>query len=286
MKLSVSVVTFQEIDFIRQSLESVLQQQTNFPFEVIVGDDASTDGTQDILREIAAQYPDKVTLLIAPENYGDYGLSNFMSTIDNCRGEYLAFLDGDDYFSCADKLQRQVDFLDAHPECNMCAHRLVHLHDDGRRELSTLPASCEGNDSGIVETVHEIGEYLFENFSPKAATVVRRSAIDDLPDWYRTTRIASADWVFNVLASRAGKIGYINDVMAVHRKRDGGLTAFYGARRMLSDKLIALETLKEYFPDHQKEVVAATRRVRWKLRVSRLGPLVYKYVRRVNKTKA
>ena len=110
MKLSVSIVTYQQEAFIRQALSSVLAQQTDFPFEVIVGDDASRDGTRDILREMQAQAPDKVRLLLADKNYGDSGLSNFMATVDASQCDYIAFLDGDDYWTTPHKLQRQVDF--------------------------------------------------------------------------------------------------------------------------------------------------------------------------------
>ena len=276
MKLSVSLVTFQELDYVQQALEGALRQKTNFPFEIIVGDDASTDGSQDILRQMAADNPEQIKLLLASENYGDYGLSNFMSTIDNCTGEYVAFLDGDDYWTSPDKLQRQVDFLDAHPECALCAHRVVHASDDGVQELSALPLGSKN-----VESVHDVGELLIENFAPKISTVARRDAIDTVPDWYRTTRVASADWVFNVLVSRHGKIGYIDEVMAVHRKRVGSLTAFYGTSRLLVDKLSALEVLSEYLPDHGQSLEIAANRIRWKLRVSRMGPKAYKYARRL-----
>ncbi|OWK18875.1 hypothetical protein AJ88_03055 [Mesorhizobium amorphae CCBAU 01583] len=91
MKLSVSVVTFQQVDYIRQAVESTLRQETRFPIEVIVGDDASTDGTLEVLEDIHAGAPDRVKLLRAKSNYGDFGLSNVMATIDAAQGEYVAF---------------------------------------------------------------------------------------------------------------------------------------------------------------------------------------------------
>lgn len=273
MKLCVSVVTFQEVDYIRQTLESVLRQKTNFPFEVVVGDDASTDGTQAVLEDIRAQWPNQVRLLLHDKNYGDYGLSNFMSTVDACRGEYVAFLDGDDFWTATDKLQRQVDFLDAHPECSICGHRIEHVSDNGYREPSRRPA--RGN------RVYDIDELLIDNFVHKISTVARRNAIAALPDWYRTTGIASGDWVFNVLIGRTGRVGYVDEVMAVHRLRSGGLTMDYGMPRMLADRLKAFEALRPYFPQNKMALVRAERRVRWKLRIARLGPGVYEFARRL-----
>ncbi|MGI9296254.1 MAG: glycosyltransferase family 2 protein, partial [Pseudomonadales bacterium] len=273
LKLSVSVVAFQQVDYIRQALESVLAQKTEFPFEVIVGDDASTDGTRDVLEDIRSQWPDQVQLLLHDHNLGDDGLSNFMATVDACRGEYIAFLDGDDFWSAADKLQRQIDFLDAHPECAICGHRIEHVSDNGHRELSRRPARGS--------RTYDIGELLIDNFAHKISTVARRSAIAALPDWYRTNDIASGDWVFNVLVGRTGQVGFVDDVMAIHRLRAGNLTLGYGMPRMLADRLKAFETLRPYFPNHKSALAKGERRVRWKMRISRLGLGPYELARRL-----
>lgn len=273
MKLSVSIVTFQEVAYIRQTLHSVLQQKTNFPFEVVVGDDASTDGTRQVLEDIRAQWPDRVRLLLPEDNYGDYGLSNFMATVDACRGDYVAFLDGDDFWTSTDKLQRQVDFLDAHPECALCGHRIEHVSDDGNHERSRRPA--RGN------RMYDIDELLIDNFVHKISTVARRNAIAELPDWYRTTSIASADWVFNVLIGRGGRVGFVDEVMAIHRERLGSLSFQYGMPRMLSDRLLAFNELRPYFPNHKKALLKAEQRIRWKLRIARLGPRPYEVAKRL-----
>ena len=273
MKLSVSIVTYQEVDYIRQTLESVLQQKTEFAFEVVVGDDASTDGTREILEDIRAQWPDQVRLLLPEKNYGDFGLSNFMATLDACRGEYVAFLDGDDFWTSNAKLQRQVDFLDAHPECALCGHRIDHVSDNGDVERSRRPAPGD--------RVYPIDALLLDNFVHKISTVARRSAIATLPDWYRTTRIASADWVFNVLVGRGGQVGFVDETMAVHRLRYGNLSQQYGMTRMLGDRIEAFDQLQPYFPRRGKTLRRAQRRVRWKLRIARLGPRAYDFARRI-----
>lgn len=278
VRLSVSIVTYQQADYVRQALDSVLLQRTDFPIEIVVGDDASTDGTREVLRDIAAEHPHRVRLLLHERNLGDRGLSNFMSTVEASRGEYIAFLDGDDYWTDPYKLQRQVDFLDAHPECALCAHRVVHLWDDGSTELSIRPFFHDAQEA----SVHDVGELMVENFAPKISTVVRQRTVSELPDWYRHTRIASADWLFNVLAGRLGRIGYFSETMAMHRKRADNLTAFYGAQRMLSDKLAALEQLRPLFPDHSIPLQEAGKRLRWKRRFARLGPRAYGLVRRLN----
>lgn len=273
-KLSVSIVTFQEVEYIRQALNSVLLQQTDFPMEIIVGDDASTDGTRRVLQEMQRQHPEKIQLLLPDKNHGDFGLSNFMSTIDACNGEYIAFLDGDDYWTDPGKLQRQVDFLDKHSECALCCHRVKHLSDNGLIELSVRPT--------IKKDIYDVGALLTQNFAPKVSTVVRRSVIKQLPPWYRTTKIASADWVFNILAGRCGKIGFIDTPMAVHRRRGNSLSAAYGAEKMLLDKLEAFNELRPYFPQHDQAFTRAEQLLRWKLRVASFGPNAYQVVRRLH----
>ena len=188
MKVSVSIVTFQQEAFIEQAVRSALDQVTDFDFEVIVGDDASTDGTTDILRRLQAEHPERLRLLIADQNYGDRGLSNVMATIDAARGEMIAFLDGDDYWTRTDKLQRQVDFMEANPDCALCVHRSLHLLD--RDESFESPRVARR------DTCLPVSRLLVSNFAEKIATVVRRSAVEHVPEWYRTTDAISADWVF------------------------------------------------------------------------------------------
>ena len=240
MKLSVSIVTFQQEEFVEQAVRSALDQVTDFDFEVVVGDDASTDGTRDILRRLKSEYPDKLQLLLHDTNFGDRGLSNVMSTIDAAKGDYIAFLDGDDYWTSMDKLQRQVDFLEAHPDCALCAHRSVHLLDDGQL-LSPRPV--------VGDTCLPVTRLLTSNFAEKIATVVRRSAVDHVPEWYRTTDAISADWVFNVLAGcHTGVVGYLDEVMAAHRLHSDSLSVQQGADRMLRDKLQSLRLVRPYLP--------------------------------------
>lgn len=270
MKLSVSIVTFQQVDYIRQAVESTLQQETRFPIEVIVGDDASTDGTLEVLEDIHAGAPDRVKLLRAKSNYGDFGLSNVMATIDSAQGEYVAFLDGDDYWTDRFKLQRQVEFMDAHPECAISAHRVEHVCEDGTRQLSVRP--------GVGDAVYDIDRLLNVNFTPKSATMVRKAALDALPGWYRTTTVASAAWLLNVLTARGGKIGFIDDVMAAHRIHRDSVTLLYGTRRMLADKLAALEMLRPYFPQQEEALLRAERRIRRRLRMLDLSPHGYAFL--------
>ncbi|MEM6399437.1 MAG: glycosyltransferase family 2 protein, partial [Cyanobacteria bacterium P01_D01_bin.116] len=113
--VSVSLVTFNHEKFIAQAIESVLLQEVDFSYEIIIGEDFSSDKTREIVIEYQKQYPDIIRLILPEENLGYYGQKIFVQTLQACRGKYIALLDGDDYWTTPNKLQQQVDFLDNHP---------------------------------------------------------------------------------------------------------------------------------------------------------------------------
>ncbi len=123
-KLSVIFITYNHEEYVERALRSVLMQQTDFDFEVVVGEDCSTDSTREIVSAIADEYPEgKVRLLFREHNLGP--TRNVYETTMACKGRYLAYLEGDDYWTDENKLQRQVDFLDKHPEYIGVTHDMV-----------------------------------------------------------------------------------------------------------------------------------------------------------------
>ena len=130
IKLSVIFITYNHEKYVEKALRSVCEQVTDFNYEVVVGEDCSTDSTRDILRKVAAEYPDKVRLLFREKNFGRPTL-NVYNTTKECKGEYLAYLEGDDYWTDDHKLQKQVDFLDEHPEYIACTHGCMMIDENG-----------------------------------------------------------------------------------------------------------------------------------------------------------
>jgi glycosyltransferase involved in cell wall biosynthesis len=122
IKVSVCVVTYNQVGYIEQCLLSLINQVTNFDFEVIVGDDQSTDGTSDVVRRVAKQYPHIVKAVVHERNVGI--TENYLHVHAMARGIYIAHLDGDDY-ALPGKLQAQSDFLDANPDYNIVWHRML-----------------------------------------------------------------------------------------------------------------------------------------------------------------
>ncbi len=133
-KVSVLVITYNHERYIKAALEGVFAQETTFPIEVVISDDASTDGTRSIVGEFAARYPDQVRLSFREKNCGDGGNENFLLGLEMCRGEYIATLDGDDYWTDIGKLQRQADLLDARSDYPLYFHNCKVEYENGDRE--------------------------------------------------------------------------------------------------------------------------------------------------------
>jgi glycosyltransferase involved in cell wall biosynthesis len=129
MVLSIGVLTYNHVFFIRQCLESILTQRVSFDYEIVVGDDASTDGTKEILQQYQRNYPDKFVLLLGDDNQGIS--ANYKRVLQNCHGKYIALCEGDDYWTAKDKLQKQVDFLESHPEYGFVGAYSQLLFPDG-----------------------------------------------------------------------------------------------------------------------------------------------------------
>lgn len=117
--VSVLMITYNHEKYIAQAIDSVLMQKTNFDYEIVIGEDCSTDKTREIVLEYKAKHPDKIKLLLQEKNLGM--IQNFIDTLKACTGKYIALLEGDDYWTDPYKLQKQVDFLEANPE-----YGLVH----------------------------------------------------------------------------------------------------------------------------------------------------------------
>lgn len=120
--VSICCQTYNHKNFIVQALESFLMQKTNFKFEILLRDDASTDGTAEICKKYAEKYPEIINPLIYSENQYQKGISPFQDNVKRAQGKYIAMCEGDDYWIDPLKLQKQVDFLEANPEYVLCSH--------------------------------------------------------------------------------------------------------------------------------------------------------------------
>jgi len=212
--VSVSVVTYNHEPFIKRCLESILMQKTKFPYEIIIGEDCSTDDTRNIVLKYQEQYPEIIKVITSTENVGMR--MNGKRVMENCRRKYIASCDGDDYWTDPLKLQKQVDFMVVNSQYSMCFHNAMIIWGH-----ISLPAElfCSSSMKNILST-----EDLIENWSviPTSSRMFRSECIKNLPEW--TYDYEAGDRIIFMFCSLKGDIGYINETMSVYRKHPGGWT--------------------------------------------------------------
>ena len=235
MKLSVVMVTYNHERFIAQALSSVLAQRTNFDFEVIVAEDCSTDGTRAIVMDFVRRYPSKILPLLRERNLGM--MRNFKEALAACRGSYVALLEGDDYWIRDDKLQSQIDFLDAHPDHAVCCARVQFRDEINHSESSVWPSKPPGSYPllNLLETYCWIAT---------CTVMYRWGSVGPLPDWILPLRVA--DWPLHLLVARSGKIHLMDEVMGVYRLHSGGI---WSSRSRL-DQLLAFRQMHMALQKH------------------------------------
>ncbi len=207
-KVSVCIITYNHERFIQRAIESALSQRTTFPFDIIVGDDSSTDDTQPIIHRLREERPDIIRIIPAEPRVGM--TLNLQRVLFACTGKYIALLEGDDYWTDENKLQRQVEFLESHPEYSLSFHNAIIQRE---REDGTVSRS-KARGSGIRKTFG-MRDILRKNFIPTHSAVLRGSIARAIPDW--CTRYAFVDWPLFILAAMKGKIHYLPQCMGVYR---------------------------------------------------------------------
>lgn len=212
MRVSVAVTTYRHARWIAAALDSVLAQETGFPFEIVVGDDASDDGTRAIVESYARRHPERIRTVLPERTLGDGGKPLFVEVLARCSGELVAWLDGDDAWSDPTKLRRQADFLAAHPQASMVFHDALRVDGDGR----PLRPSCAGQPPWVV-----LADLFRSCCIPAPTPLFRREALLPLPDWYRG--MPWGDWPLYLRAAERGAIGYLDRSMAIYRVHRSGM---------------------------------------------------------------
>jgi glycosyltransferase involved in cell wall biosynthesis len=212
MKASVAMFAYNHAKFIGQAIESVLAQETEFDFELVIGEDRSTDETRRIVREYKQRYSDRIRLFLNDRNLGS--IANFKKTFEACQGQYVATLDGDDYWTYPGKLQRQVSFLDTHPDHAISFHSAMMVWEAAGREPAVH------RPPGQKSTYH-VEDLLVHDFVATSSAVVRRACLPALPDWWASVPVF--DWPFFVLNALGGRIGYIDECWSAYRQHEQGV---------------------------------------------------------------
>ncbi len=211
--VSVLMWTFNHAEYIKQSLDSVLMQVTDFDYELVISDDCSTDGTTEILEEYQRAHPEKIRLILSKKNLFKLNVITQRLLYEGC-SPYIALTHGDDFWIDEKKLQEQVDYLENHPSFSMCFHRVLIKNETADEESILSPPTQ-------VKTVYELKDIVVDNFIHTCSVVFRNTQKISFPKWYFKCPIG--DWPLHVINAKKGPIGYLKEVMAVYRVHQGGV---------------------------------------------------------------
>lgn len=247
-KVVVQCSTYNHEKYIEDALKGFIMQKTNFSWCVLVTDDCSTDGTADIVRKYASQYPDIIKAICLGYNHMQIGISRdpYIRPWHE-KGKFFCFCEGDDYWTDPLKLQKQVDFLESHPDYSMCFHTAIQHWEDGRKPDEVFRQ---------IEDREYTGEELFKTWTAATASVMlRRSVIES--DIYKRARqnkkFIYGDIITWLSAAHEGKVWGMSDVMSVYRRQETGAVFKYDLTRIKKQAYHSLEIYK-VFGKQYKEI--------------------------------
>ncbi|MBK8443066.1 MAG: glycosyltransferase [Sphingobacteriales bacterium] len=204
-----------------KAINSVISQKIVPDFEICIGEDNSIDNTRIICQEYAKNYSEKIRLFLHERknviyiNGSPTGRYNFIHNIKNAKGNYIALLDGDDYWLDPFKLTKQINFLEEHPEYVICCHRAKVVTGETEHLSSVLP------DKFNQDRDFSHKDILTQNLFPTGSIVFRRELLRTIPNWFYFSPFG--DWSLQLYLSQFGKIRYLSDIMSVYRRHDGGI---------------------------------------------------------------
>ncbi|TDN89146.1 glycosyl transferase family 2 [Salegentibacter sp. 24] len=241
--VSVSIVTYQHVNYIKECLDGILMQKTNFPFEILLGDDESTDGTREICLEYARKYPEKIRFFLHHRennikiNGAPTGRFNFIYNLFTARGKYIALCEGDDYWTDPLKLQKQVDFLEENEGYEGCFHS-TYIKDEINKIEEKLWRDYTKCVFTIEDTLSKLSLFHTSSFLFKRENLL-------IPKWF--TSIVSGDMALFALIASNGLLYFINEPMSVYRKNEGGVTNSLSLINYHTSRIELFENLNKEF---------------------------------------
>lgn len=210
--VSIAMITYNHEKFIAQAIESILSQKVNFRYEIIIGEDCSKDKTRDICKKYKNLYPDKIKLILQPNNVGM--LENSRRVFEACTGKYIAHLEGDDYWNDDKKLQRQIDFLEKHNEYIACVHNsyILNYEDNRKKKLSKKRKNYSLKIEDIIE---------WNNLFQTSSLVIKGNLYLNRPQ-FADGLTDAGDYSMALWLALNGKIYYMANVMSTYRFQTPG----------------------------------------------------------------
>ncbi|MGM9803255.1 MAG: glycosyltransferase [Muribaculaceae bacterium] len=234
IKVSVIVLTYNQSKYLNDALQSIIHQRVNFNYEIVVGDDCSTNSTTQLLLQWQQKYPDIIKLHFSSKNQGL--LPNFIRTFNACKGQYIAICEGDDYWTNPNKLQLQADFLDNNPSYSTCIHRVVNYYEDNNTKSLS---------NGKQKAHNTIVDLAKSNFITNVSAMFRANRVGNLPSWFEG--VGTYDYALHMLNAADGDIYYMSRPMAVYRKHAGAIWSVNGRRSQLLLSMQVREHLLRHF---------------------------------------
>lgn len=232
--VSVCLITYKHEKYIAQALDSILMQKINFAWEIIVADDCSPDGTMHIIKQYQQKYPEIVRIIPREKNVGP--ALNFVELIGAATGKYIAYLEGDDYWTDELKLQKQFDLMEANPSYSMCYHKIKweFMYGESVQWSKLEEPNCNDPKESTIYDLLEKGWFIrscsmfFINFK--------------LPEGFEKLYIG--DYPLHVLLADLGNIGFIDEFMGTYRIHQQGL----------SETMLISDDLNKKIRNHKQEI--------------------------------
>lgn len=261
--VSVVVSTYNHSEYIAECLEGILMQQTSFPFEIILGEDESNDGTHEICKTYAEKHPEKIRLFLRSRkdviyiNGNPTGRYNFIESLKACTGKYVALCEGDDYWTDPLKLQKQVGFMEANPGYGICFHEAAINWIEKKEVLEIqLNSQFPWNRMSIGKDIYDISDVLNGPFMATASVLYRNPHIKNFPNWFY--KAASGDITLYAIIIGDQKIKFINEVMCVYRRHLGGITRFHKGNDIILNRLQVLKHINEFYDNKYAHIIRSS----------------------------
>jgi glycosyltransferase involved in cell wall biosynthesis len=241
------MITYNHAPYIAQAIEGVLMQKTNFHFELIIGEDCSTDGTREIVFDYAKRYPEVIRVITSEKNIG--ARRNSLRTDEYCKGKYIALCEGDDYWLCDNKLQMQVGYLEEHPQVGL-VHGEINLIN--LFEGVTIERFHESRNAANTKTISDLFyEILLSNYLVRTCTVCMRKDLyqeikENDPGIFKTERFLLGDTPLWLEMSKLTEFYYIDKTLAAYRKHEGGVSGLKDSFKYVNFEISVLDMIVYY----------------------------------------
>jgi len=250
-QISVYIQTYQHAPYIEQAVEGVLAQQGSFDLDLVIADDCSTDGTRELLTAYRDRHPDRIRLLLPERNLGSTEI--FRHSVGELRGEYVAWLDGDDYWTDERKLQKQLEAMRRNPGWAACFHNASIVQEEG--DTPPRPYVLEIDGDSI-----DFADLLRSNIVPSLSMIARGELVRELPDWVWGG--LWADWRAMLSIAMHGDVGYLPESMGVYRSHGAGLSTGLSRAGQLEEDLRFFASLEDVVDERYLPQIANTARER------------------------